>query len=642
MMITKRHLNSGNLNSSLDGEQKHCSHFFHLSPIQAAHHSRPQNTNLRARHNAGFTMAELLTVVAILAVLAAIAGIAVANYLRDITLTEYDNAAKSIYIAAQNNLADLQANGEWTGESETYTSPDNKTHATPLNNEENKNYTFYAVNAATARTNGILPPGTIDETVRSNDYIIEYCYETATVYGVFYSKGNTGAVSAYYTEGQSSGSDGFRTLDSRRNHDPEIGYYGGVDAANLSSIILKSPVVSAGRSSAFAVEDFNLTGIKDSDGTTALAPRSTTTIVTLSKSTVGNTNADSRVTLALSSDGVSLQPTVKLISNNQIITLLDSSFCSYGDPTTKTIYSINLVSLQGNAQLSNYLSTFQAGDEFSITAKCATGKALCRPAYGYGTGIWTTVDDAVFTSNVIADYETNATIPLYYDQKSNADKTEPFSINLENYYNADTYSNEALYYKISATSGISYNTTLTAYKIGAGKVQSIQPDANGYYQFDMPSNGEINTGKFTYHTLSGISVDNASNFKDGSLTINIYKKKSTSPATYTLAKTLTINVSVLNNEHQPHYYVEDHTSYADVIVTAGNTWTNDIIISTSASVVSDQSNELVIYRYSDGRYITAYPLRAGASATFRFLKTSADQVLTTESFTVYNDITASQ
>ena len=142
MMITKRHLNSGNLNSSLDGEQKHCSHFFHLSPIQAAHHSRPQNTNLRARHNAGFTMAELLTVVAILAVLAAIAGIAVANYLRDITLTEYDNAAKSIYIAAQNNLADLQANGEWTGESETYTSPDNKTHATPLNNEENKNYTY--------------------------------------------------------------------------------------------------------------------------------------------------------------------------------------------------------------------------------------------------------------------------------------------------------------------------------------------------------------------------------------------------------------------------------------------------------------------------------------------------------------------
>lgn len=641
MMMAERHLNRDNLNPLLDGRQNRYSLFCHLTPIQTVRHNRPQNNNPRPRHNAGFTMAELLTVVAILAVLAAIAGIAVANYLRDITLTEYDNAAKSIYIAAQNNIADLQASGEWTGDNGTYASPDNKTNAAPLNNEENKNYTFYAVNAAAARTNGILPPGTIDETVRSNDYVIEYCYETATVYGVFYSKESTGAVSAYYTEGKSSGSDGFRTLDSRRNHNPEIGYYGGADAANLSSVILKSPVVSAGRSSAFAIEDPNLAGVKDPDGTTTLAPRSTTTIITLSKSGLDNTNAESRVMLALSSDGISLQPTVRLINNNQIITLLDSSFCSYGDPTTKTIYSINLVSLQGNAQLSNYLSTFQAGDEFSITAKCVTGKALCRPAYGYGTGIWTTADDAVFTSNVIADYETSATIPLYYDQKDNANKTEPFSINLENYYNADTYSNETLYYKISATSGISNSTTLTAYKIATGKVQSIQPDANGYYQFDMPSNGEINTRKFTYHTLSGISVDNASSFNGGSITINIYKKKSASPATYTLAKTLTINVSVLSNEHQPHYYVEDHASYADVIVTAGNTSTDSITITTSAAVVSDQSNELVIYRYSDGRYITAYPLRPGASATFRFLKTSSDQALTTESFTVYN-ITASQ
>ena len=197
------------------------------------------------RRKKGFTLAEVLIVVAIIGVLSGVAFIAVANYLRSMTQLEYDGIAKEGFVAAQNHLtmaenlgylgsADSASSGDYgTKEAGTGTGTDN----------QNAVYYFTVARGDLFGSNGnrvlklMLPFGSVDETVRAGgSYIIRYQAQPALVLDVFYSNpsgrfGHTftsdeySAVMALANEGSRNG---------RRNYSGDvIGWYGGEAARTL-------------------------------------------------------------------------------------------------------------------------------------------------------------------------------------------------------------------------------------------------------------------------------------------------------------------------------------------------------------------------------------------------------------------------
>ncbi len=145
---------------------------------------------------AGFTLVETLLVVGILITLLALSVIAIGNHAADLRQVEMDAKAEQIYIAAQNRLTILRANGV---EFKYQLSDD----VTPLGyvpcdadmlvvQEKTLSYVTSATkepeqDKKTAASE-ILPSGCIDYAVWDNKWIIEYDPMGGTVYAVFYSE----------------------------------------------------------------------------------------------------------------------------------------------------------------------------------------------------------------------------------------------------------------------------------------------------------------------------------------------------------------------------------------------------------------------------------------------------------------------
>ena len=69
--------------------------------------------NKKNRRQAGFTMAELLIVIAIILIVAGFGFVNVIRYQKDLKLKECDDIARQIFIAAQNQLTASAASGRW-------------------------------------------------------------------------------------------------------------------------------------------------------------------------------------------------------------------------------------------------------------------------------------------------------------------------------------------------------------------------------------------------------------------------------------------------------------------------------------------------------------------------------------------------
>jgi len=145
----------------------------------------------------GMTMAELLTVVAIIVILAGVAFVAIVTYQRSMAQKERDSIAREIFVAAQNHLTMTRGEG--------YLGADHKDEDSAAGlgvSDGNGVYHFTVTrgsfkngndeDAGFTNTNGsvldmMLPFASIDETVRVGDsYIIRYEPQTAKVIEVFY------------------------------------------------------------------------------------------------------------------------------------------------------------------------------------------------------------------------------------------------------------------------------------------------------------------------------------------------------------------------------------------------------------------------------------------------------------------------
>lgn len=148
--------------------------------------------------NSGFTLVELLAVVAILLLVGLIAVFSLNKLRRTLRQHELDAKAQIIYVAAQNRLAELRAAGQ---EALCINGFDNsgsivhKMEYDPRHMDEsakNTNFYYLLVNdpsdkSQTAAT-ALLPSSAVDQELWNGYWCIEFAPETGSIYAVFYSE----------------------------------------------------------------------------------------------------------------------------------------------------------------------------------------------------------------------------------------------------------------------------------------------------------------------------------------------------------------------------------------------------------------------------------------------------------------------
>ena len=186
-------------------------------------------------------MVEALFVVAILVVLGSVIIMAIVNHMRSMEKTENDGYAKTLFIAAQNNLTMAEHEG-YLGRTNFGYKDEKTTDASDI-------YYFRVddqesgFNSENSVLDLMLPFGALDENVRSGCYVIRYQKSSGKVLDVFYWKA-TGRYAFNYESG-----DIYKLLDAV-NADPEnlrnyngsvIGYYGGANAEKEPGARIEAP-----------------------------------------------------------------------------------------------------------------------------------------------------------------------------------------------------------------------------------------------------------------------------------------------------------------------------------------------------------------------------------------------------------------
>lgn len=148
--------------------------------------------------NSGFTLVELLAVVAILLLVGLIAVFSLNKLRRTLRQHELDAKAQIIYVAAQNRLAELRAAGQEALCINGFDNSGSIVHKMEYDSrhmdESAKNTDFYyllvndtSYKSQTAAT-ALLPSSAVDQELWNGYWCIEFAPETGSIYAVFYSE----------------------------------------------------------------------------------------------------------------------------------------------------------------------------------------------------------------------------------------------------------------------------------------------------------------------------------------------------------------------------------------------------------------------------------------------------------------------
>ena len=212
-----------------------------------------KNLKNRRKGKAGFTMSELLIVVAIVIVLFAVAVLSLVTIQKNLRQKELDSKAEILYVAAQNRMSELRAGG-YESLYQYDESKDNgvaKVGLIPLDAPEEDEEdaitkdTLYYVVSKDRESDGmaaasVLPESSVDAELWNNHWVIEYDPESGSVYGVFYSEEEI-------TSGDASTTlptylNRMRVRQTRLHNGAKIGYYGGARVISGATDTLKPDI----------------------------------------------------------------------------------------------------------------------------------------------------------------------------------------------------------------------------------------------------------------------------------------------------------------------------------------------------------------------------------------------------------------
>ena len=206
------------------------------------------------KKNTGFTLTEMLAVVALVAILVAAALVGVGRLRRNLRQRELDSKAEIIYMAAQSRITQLRTGGF----GDLYGKDRDGVHKDiyPLDAEENSEdaanlyYVLSEENSDTAYV--LLPESSVERDLWMHNWLIEFNPNTGSIYAVFYSEES---IADFAGADPMTRLDALRVKSERLEDGAWIGYYGGdlthVDAVDPDAMRAEVVIVNKEKLTAY-------------------------------------------------------------------------------------------------------------------------------------------------------------------------------------------------------------------------------------------------------------------------------------------------------------------------------------------------------------------------------------------------------